>query len=267
MIELKSVSFSYRKGSRALDNVSLVIEEGLFWGVIGPNGSGKTTLLDIMAGYRIPAAGSVKYKGKDLSDYTKRDLAKSMAFVPQEQGISFPFKVEEVILMGRYPYMSRLLPPSQEDMKASEDAMNILKLSHLRDRYITELSGGEKQRVFVARALCQDTPVLLLDEAISQMDIKYSLLVLEVLKRKVREQKKTVVFVMHDLNLAFLYCDGLIIMKQGSIVRCGKKEEVVSEGLLKDVFEVDCHLYKEEAYGTEQILFRLPSDYLYHAQS
>ena len=246
-------------------DVSLAIEAGQFWGVIGPNGSGKTTLLDIIAGYRSPDSGSVKYKGKDLLSYAKRDLAKSMAFVPQEQSISFPFEVEEVILMGRYPYMPRLSPPSHEDIMAVEDTIKILRLSHLRNRYITELSGGEKQRVFVAKALCQDTPVLLLDEAISQMDIKYSLLVLEVLRQKVKEQKKTVIFVMHDVNLAFLYCDSLIFMKQGRIVRYGKKEEIVSRELLRNVFEVDCSLYKEETYDTEQILFRLPDNYIYHS--
>ena len=258
MIELEKVSFSYKPDKKVLKDISLKLKENVFWAIVGPNGAGKSTLLDVIAGYKVPESGCVKIKGIELKRYSKKELAKLISFVPQEQIINFPFRVEEVVLMGRYPYMSKFLPPSSEDLKATEEAIRLLGLTHLKDRYITQLSGGEKQRVFFARALCQNTPILLLDEAISEMDIKHKLFVLEVLKREVKEKGKTVMSVMHDINLAMLYCDGLVFMKDGRIVKYGKKEEVLNESTLKDVFELECHIYREESFETEQILFKPP---------
>ncbi len=254
LFEIKDLSFSYRE-KKAIDSIYLDIGAGFLWGVVGPNGSGKTTFLDLLIGYRRPDSGSIRYKGREISEYKRKEISKEISIVPQEFYTNMPFTVEEVVSMGRYPYLSRFSYFSSEDIKKIDQMIRLLELEDLRKRCITELSGGEKQRVVFARALAQDTPVMLLDEAISNMDIKHRLRVLDILRDKVEKEGKTVIMTMHDINIASLYSDKLIMLKDGKIFAYGDTEEVIKREIINSVFEVDCYVYREEYSQKKQVFF------------
>ena len=253
--EFRDVGFYYGR-VKALDGLSLVIEPGSFYGVLGPNGSGKTTLLDLMIGVKRPREGSVRYLGLDIDRYGRRELAREIALVPQDFYVNFPFTVQEIVLMGRHPYIPRFAYPSTHDLEIVETIMRDLKIDRIRDKYITELSGGERQRVIFARALAQDTPVLLLDEGTSNMDIRYSLDVLDIVADRVKARHRTVIAALHNLGLAASYCDRLIFMKAGRAVVQGDTEDVLTRENIRRVFEIDCHVYLDDYSGSKQVVFR-----------
>ena len=252
---IEDISFSFGR-LKAIDDLSLTVSPGSFWGIIGPNGCGKSTLLDLLARCRTPDAGTIRYRGRNLADYAGKELAREISLVPQDFYINFSFTVHEIILMGRHPYISRFSSPSSHDLDVVDQVMERLKIRAFRDKYITELSGGEKQRVIFARALTQDTPVLLLDEATSNMDIKYTLDILDTVARGVEIKQKTVIAVLHNLNLAAAYCDKLILMKSGRVVCAGNRDEILTEENLYEVFGIESHIYFDEYAGTRQVVFR-----------
>ncbi|MBW2027075.1 MAG: ABC transporter ATP-binding protein [Deltaproteobacteria bacterium] len=237
VFRIADISFSYGNVS-VLRHVSLEMREGNFYGILGPNGSGKTTLLDVMAGIKAPDSGRVLFKGKDIRNYNKKELAKGIALVPQEFYINFPFTVKEIVLMGRHPYMPRFGAASA-------------------DEYVTELSGGEKQRVVFARALAQDTPVLMLDEGTSNMDIRHTLKILGIARHKVRKDNRTVIAAMHDLNLAAQFCDHLVFLKDGKIVAQGPIDTVLNEQNVKQTFEVEAKIYFDEYSSSRRVAYRI----------
>ena len=254
ILQAKDLGFSYG-GKDVISNLSLKIEEGIFYGLVGPNGCGKTTLLDLLLGARKPLEGSVLLKGKGLDKYSRRSLAREIALVPQEFKINFSFTVREIILMGRHPYIGRISTPSGHDLGVVEEVMDRVELVPFGDRYITELSGGEKQRVIFARALAQQTPLLLLDEATSNMDIYYTLLCLEHVRGRVRDEGLTVVASFHDLNLASTFCDEIIFMRQGQVLAQGPTDEVLTEDNVRHTFGVDCHIFKDPFERRTQVMF------------
>lgn len=252
---ISHISFSYGN-DRVLSDISLKMEPGSFYGIVGPNGCGKTTLLDILVKTKKPESGTVEYKGKNLDDYTRRELAKEIALVPQDFYINFPFTVMEIILMGRHPYMARFSAASSKDISIVDAVMAETGIERFAHRHITELSGGEKQRVIFARALAQDTPVLILDEATSNLDIKYTLNLLNIAADRVKTEGKTVIAVMQNLNLAALYCDYWIFMKQGKIAGHGDIDEALNEESIEEVFEVESKIYFEPYSNSKRIVFR-----------
>ena len=255
VFEVRNVGFCYGK-NRALDNLSLTIKQGRFYGIVGPNGCGKTTFLDLLVRNKSPELGTIIYLGQDIKGYTRRKAAKEIALVPQDFYINFPFTVKEIVLMGRHPYVPRFASPSTKDLKIVDEIMQKMEIDKFKDKYITELSGGEKQRVVFARALAQDTPVLALDEGTSHMDIRYTLSILDIVAEKVRQEKRTVIAVLHNLNLAAAYCDKLIFMKSGRIVSEGDIDEVLNEQNIKDVFEVDSRVYFDQYSNSKQVVFK-----------
>jgi len=255
IFEIRDISFCFGK-LKAIDRLSLTISSGGFWGLLGPNGCGKSTLLDLLARCKTPGAGIIKYRGQNMGDYPRKDLAKEIALVPQDFYINFPFTVKEIVLMGRHPYIPRFASPSGHDLKIVDHVMGVLGIAKFKDKYITDLSGGEKQRVIFARALVQDTPVLLLDEATSNMDIRYTLDILDIVARNVETMGKTVIAALHNLNLAATYCDKLILMKSGRVVSEGDKDEVLNEQNIKKVFGIECHVYFDNYSGTRQVVFK-----------
>lgn len=255
VFEVRSIGFCYGK-NRVLDDLSLTIKQGRFYGIVGPNGCGKTTFLDLLVRNRPPESGTIKYLERETKGYNRRSLAKEIALVPQDFYINFPFTVKEIVLMGRHPYIPRFASPSAEDLKIVDEIMDKMEINRFEDKYITELSGGEKQRVVFARALAQDTPVLILDEGTSNMDIQYTLNILDVVADRVRLEKRTVIAALHNLNLAAAYCDRLIFMKSGRIVCEGDIDDVLNEQNVKDVFEVDSRIYFDRYSNSKQVVFR-----------
>ena len=255
VFEVKDVSYSYGR-NRVLNDLSLIIEQGKFYGIVGPNGCGKTTFLDLLVQNKTPGSGTIKFMGQEIREYTRRRLAREIALVPQDFYVKFSFTAREAVIMGRHPYISRFSSPSARDLKIVDEIMEKMEIDKFKDRYITELSGGEKQRVIFARALAQDTPVLILDEGTSNMDIQYTLNILDIVAKRVKPGKRTVIAALHNLNLAAAYCDNLIFMRFGRIVCEGNIGDVLSEQNIKDVFEVDSRVYFDRYSNSKQVVFR-----------
>jgi len=253
--QISGLGFAYN-GPPVLKGLDLAILPGRFYGVVGPNGCGKTTLLDLMVGARSPRAGSIDFLGQELAAYPRRALARSLALVPQEMPQAFPFTVWETALMGRHPHIPRFASPGQTDLAAVEKALAQLEMLPLREKLVTELSGGERQRVALARALAQDTPVLLLDEPTSHLDINHALAVLRVAEALVREQGRTVVAVMHDLNLAAAFCDHLVFIKDGRLHAAGPTEQVLGSESLQEVFGVRARVGWDDFAGSRVVVFQ-----------
>ncbi len=253
-LEVKDMCFSY--GERmVLKNITLSFLRGKFYGILGPNGSGKSTLLDILLGFKRPDRGEVILFDKKIEDIKKIELARNMAYVPQIYEINFPFKVKEIVLMGRYPYIKRFSLPSSHDLKMVEEVEKEMDLYDLKERLITELSGGERQRAMIARAFVQNTPIYLLDEPTSNLDIKHSLKVLGLFKNKVKENKVTVICVFHNINEALIFCDEMVFLKNGEVIQAGPVKDVVTEDTLKKVFDVEATLYFEKRLKCMQVIF------------
>ena len=202
------------------------------------------------------ASGRILYNGKTLATYSKKELSKEIALVPQNFYINFPFTVKEIVMMGRYPHIPRFAAPSSEDVRAVREVMEKAEISEFADRYITELSGGERQRVVFARALAQTAPVLILDEATSNLDINFSISLLNIAEQTVKKGKNTVIAVMQDINLAAVYCDYLIFMSHGQIAAHGSTQSVLNPEIIHAVFNVDAKVYQESYSQSLQVVFR-----------
>ena len=253
--EVEKLAFFYEE-KKVIDNISIRLEKGKFYGIIGPNGCGKTTFIDLLTKHRQPVSGSIKYKGKKLASYSKKELSKEIALVPQNFYINFPFTVEEIVMMGRYPHIPRFSAPYLKDFKTVKEIMEKTEIYDFKNRFITELSGGERQRVIFARALAQDTPVLVLDEATSNLDINYTISLLNIAKQRVRKEKKMVIAVMQNINLAATYCDDLIFIKQGHIEIHGPADDILTPDTIRSVFKVETQIYFEPYSNSKQVVFK-----------
>jgi iron complex transport system ATP-binding protein len=255
--QLDQVAFGY--GERTvLRDLDLVLQKGQCYGILGPNGSGKTTLLDLLCGLLAPTAGKVALCGQPLAGWQPRQLARKVALVPQDFVVRFGFSVREVVEMGRHPHLGRFASPGEADHGLVDAVMEELGIASLADRPVTRLSGGEKQRVAVARALAQDPEVLLLDEATSNLDIFHSLSILGTIRGRVQEQGLTVIAALHDLNLAGFFCDQLIFLRQGRLCHQGTVAEVLQAGVIQEVYGVAAQVRQDEFSGCRQVSYRVP---------
>ena len=254
---LQAVSFGYG-GTPVLREVSLALRPGCCYGILGPNGSGKTTLLDLLSGLLRPQSGSIEFKGRPLHSWPKRQLAQQLALVPQDFMVRFGYSVREVVEMGLHPHLHRFAAPSAQDQALVDEALRLTGITVLADRPVTRLSGGEKQRVAVARALAQQPMVLLLDEATSNLDIHHSLEILQLIRQRFEQQGMQVIAVMHDLNLAASFCDHLIFLKQGQVVCQGPTEVVLTPETIAEVYGVEAEVTPNTFTHCRQVSFRLP---------
>lgn len=249
ILQIKDVSFAYQQDP-VVKRASLQVEPGEFIGILGPNGSGKSTLLKLMGGILGPDSGTVLLKDKELHDYKRKVLAQSIAWLPQEHDMAFSFRVGEIVLMGRHPYLSALTFESQKDFDISNQAMRTTETTHLSERQFNEISGGEKQRVMMACAIAQEPEVLLLDEPTTALDIKYQLEIINILDRLNRQDGMTLILAMHDLHLASKYCRRLILIDQGNIVKDGTPEEVLQKEILESVYGVKLKVFHDPDDGS-----------------
>jgi len=237
MFTLHDVGFQYGS-KRVLTNIGFAVEPGEFYGIIGPNGSGKTTLLNIMLGYLKASAGKVEFKQRDITEYRIEDMARYVAVVPQNVEIKFPYTCLEVVMMGRMPFKNRLRDLSPGDMDFIYRCMELTDTLAFADCLITEVSGGEKQRVIFAKALAQSPQVLFLDEAFSNMDIFYSVKLLKLLKEMVAKEGLTVISIMHDLNLVKAFCNSVIMLGKGGLIDFGKADVVMEPEKIFQLFKI-----------------------------
>ena len=218
-ISIENTTFSYGLSEENLfDGINLNIEKGKFIGILGPNGCGKSTLLKVILKYLKPKEGIIKIENKELKEYTQSELAEILSFVPQKSSLTMPLTVEDVVYMGRVPYMkNKWTGFDREDREKVEKIMQMLKIDKFKNRVIFSLSGGEFQRVLLARALAQNTNIMLLDEPTSALDMNYALEIMRLTSYFVQNESLTAVMVLHDLNLASMYCDSIILLKNGKI--------------------------------------------------
>jgi cobalamin transport system ATP-binding protein len=239
LLQAANVSFVYRHGAQALDDVSVAVPRGSIVGLIGPNGSGKTTLVRILNGTLAASAGAVSLDGAPLASFSRRDLARRIAVVPQETHVTFDFSALEIVLMGRYAHLGAFAIEGPDDMVIARRALAATGTESLASRQFATLSGGEKQRVVIAGALAQSSDVLLLDEPTTALDIGFQFEIASLLARLNREHGTTMVLSTHDLNLAAMLCTELVLMKQGRVLARGATSEVLTGDNIRQLYGVD----------------------------
>jgi iron complex transport system ATP-binding protein len=243
IIKAAELSFCYGEKT-VLEEISFEIVAGEFISIIGPNGSGKTTLIRLLYGYLSPSRGRIYYDGILLNKINRRELAMRVAVVSQMPQFNLQLTALELVLMGRSPYMGLLGFEGKRDFEVAYEAMALTDVADLKDRSIFHLSGGELQRVLIARALAQKPQIMLLDEPTSYLDIKHQIRIYQLLKRLNAEHGITVVSVSHDINLASQFSDRLLVMKGGKIHGVGPPEEVITKETLDFVY--DCHVLVDQ---------------------
>jgi iron complex transport system ATP-binding protein len=241
MIRVQNAGFGYGKAFH-LQNISFEMAEGAFWGVIGPNGSGKSTLLKILSKVLKVQEGTIEIDGRNLRHYALTDLARKMAMVGSEAQFSFPYLVRDVALMGRIPFVGRLSSHTEQDQQIVDTALRKTETWTYRERYIHELSSGERQRVLLARALAQEPRILLLDEPTAHLDLHYEIEIFQILQALNKSENLTILTVSHNLNLMAEFCHKLIVMESGTCRNIGKPEEILTSELLRSVFRIDCRI-------------------------
>ncbi|EXF23984.1 ABC transporter ATP-binding protein [Nesterenkonia sp. AN1] len=249
---------AHRGGRRVIKDVCLEVPTGAVLGLIGPNGSGKSTLLRALCGIDTPSGGTVRYDGIPIASLGRRQLAQRVAFMTQEHNEEFDMPVLELVLLGRIPHGKGFGRDSDADIAHAQRALDQVGARHLAQRSFSALSGGERQRVLFARALTQDTPVLVLDEPTNHLDIAHQLELLDL----IRATNRTVMIALHDLNLAARSCDEIAVLADGSLVSHGSPEDVLGTELIRRVFTVESTAVTHPATGQPHFLFdvRTPRD-------
>lgn len=240
-----------------LRGINLRVACGEMVGLLGPNGSGKSTLLRVLSGVLKPLRGRIWLGGVPLTQQKARDVARQVAFVPQREEITFGFTAWQVVLLGRAPYVGWLGREQAMDVQAAQRAMEYTDCTMVRERVVQTLSGGERQRVVLARGLAQETPILMLDEPLTHLDVAHQIGTLDLLRQLNRKQGLTVLAALHDINLASEFCDRLVVLHQGQVVADGTPSEVITPSLLRRVFGIEAWVRVNPATGRPHVLPRL----------
>ncbi|MGN7470118.1 ABC transporter ATP-binding protein [Brevibacillus sp. SAFN-007a] len=249
MIEVRGLQKSYQNVS-VLRGIEFAVRRGEFFGIIGPNGSGKSTLLGMLSGVIAADAGEIRLAEKPLGRYTRKELARVLAVLEQEGLPPVGFRVREVLEMGRFPYQNWLGEEKTDVAPLIDEIMQLLGLTPLADRTLDQLSGGEKQRVALGKALVQKPQLLLLDEPTTYLDIGYQIQLMDIVRQWQRTTQVTVVAVLHDLNLASLYCDRLLMLHKGEQIGVGTPTDMLQSDRI------------EAVYGTRPIVMEHPVNHL-----
>jgi iron complex transport system ATP-binding protein len=260
-LHIDRVFFSYLNGL-VMNNIDLSVANGEAIGLLGPNGSGKTTLIRLASGILQPNSGQVNLNGTNLVHMSRRAVARTIAVVPQQYNISFAFSATEVVMLGRIPFMRAFAEERNLDRKLISDTLDLVGISGLGQRRFNELSGGERQKVILAMALVQQPKLLLLDEPTTHLDIAHQVEILELVRTLNKERGLTVIAAMHDLNLASLYFDRLVLLKEGKVCADGVPHQVLTKTKISEVFSAVVEIEPHPVTGSPHIVIMPQSNYL-----
>jgi len=248
ILEIKNLYYTINN-KKILDNISFDISSGDFISVLGPNGAGKTTLIKNITNIIHYNSGLILLNNKDIKKYRKKEFSKNVAYIPQSINIDYNFSVKDIVLMGRLPYLKLFEEYTDKNYEICEKIMKELHIFEFRDRSILTLSGGEQQRVFIARALAQNSNILVLDEPISELDIGNQINTMTLLKKLNKEKKITIITVLHDINIALNFTSKCLLLKKGKIIEYDFTEKVLNQENVKSIFNIDmnfmCHNNKK----------------------
>ncbi|MGC9017279.1 MAG: ABC transporter ATP-binding protein [Caldimicrobium sp.] len=245
MLEVKALSFEHkRQKRRILQDISFVANQGEITTILGPNGAGKTTLFKCITGVWENYQGEILVNNKKIDNLPFTQRARFFSVVPQDHTPPFPYSVFEVVLMGRASYVGLFSLPSKEDHKKVEEVLEMIGISQLKDKPYTQISGGERQLTLIARALVQETPVIILDEPTSHLDFKNQQLILNKIKEITKEKSLITVITLHDPNLASLFSDKVVILKEGRVLYDGHPNEVIVKKILKETYGIEIEVIK-----------------------
>lgn len=259
MIELNDLSYAHH-GGQIIRNIDFTFETNAMYGVIGPNGVGKSTLLQLIAGIIQPTAGEVKLDRKSIESYSRKQLAQRIAVLQQGGLPPLSFTVEEVVSLGRYPYQSWLGFEAGSAETTIDEAMEMMGLLHLRHRKLDQLSGGELQRVALAKIIVQEPKILLLDEPTTYLDIGYQQSIMDVVQSWQKRKGLLVIAVLHDLNLAAIYCDELIGLHKGEIYCQGSPKAVMTSSIISTLYDADTVIIEHPELHVPQLLLQRKED-------
>ncbi|MEX2143312.1 MAG: heme ABC transporter ATP-binding protein [Anaerolineales bacterium] len=255
MLSVRSLCVSYGE-KRVLHDLDLDLAPGELLGLIGPNGSGKTSLIRAISGVLQPAAGAISIDGKDAFSFSEGQRARQIAVVPQSTLLPPAFTVFECVSLGRTPHLSWLGRLGPSDLQHIHKAMQAAEILHLVDRRAGELSGGEQQRVILARALAQDCPILLLDEPTAHMDLHHQVGLLSLMRRMAQEHNLAIMVAMHDLNLASIYAERLVLLVNGRMRASGTPAEVLTTEILQSAYQVPLQVHPNPQHGSPWVVLR-----------
>lgn len=257
MIKINNLTFSYDvKAKPVLKDLSLEIKQGEFFGIIGPNGAGKTTLFKLLLGFLSPSKGFIELLGKPLNKMKRKEIAQKISAVMQEFYPAYDFTVEEIVHLGRTPYLNMFSDESKEDCLMVKKAIKETELKGFEEKFFNHLSGGEKQRVLIAKCFAQNTPIILLDEFVAHLDIGHVQQLIKRVYKKNRDDGITVVGIFHDINIASLYCDRIAVLNNGCLETVGPPSEVINNKLLEIVYHADSYIIEHQDDHKPQVVLR-----------
>ena len=252
MLKINNISFSYGQDKKILDDISLDVSQGDVLGILGINGAGKTTFIKCINNIFSPDFGTVKINGKDISSMTPKEIAQLIAYVPQYNGTFFNINVLDTVMMGRLPYAGRSY--SKKDREIVYNILEKMNLEKFAFRSISEMSGGERQRVFIARALAQQPKIIILDEPTSSLDLHNQLFILKIIEDLAKRDNLTIIMIIHDLNLASMFCSKLVMLKEGKIFAQGNSVDVLTEENISTLYKVSSKISIEDGYKHIRLL-------------
>ena len=250
-IVIEGLTFK-RKERFIFNELSVTIPKGQFIGLLGPNGTGKSTLLKMMVGL-LKAQGHISINGKAIDQLKTKEMAKLISYMPQSTQLETNFTVEQVVQMGRFPHKTRFSSWSQEDTRKVEEAFELTGISHLKERFVPSLSGGERQLVYLAKVIAQDTEYILLDEPTSDLDVYHQVKVTNIIHALVKKGK-TVLAAIHDINFSTRICEQSLLLKDGIVIDFGNSDKVLTKENMANTFSVNAHIYVEEQTGAKQMI-------------
>ncbi len=254
MIKIENITVGYQQ-KKIIENLSLDFKKGEFCALLGPNGAGKSTLLNAIIGFLQLWNGSISVNGTEINKWQKKEIAKRIALIPQDFQLQFDYKVENLVLMGRFPYLQKWQNYSRKDRNIVEEILNSLDLIKFKNKLFSQLSGGEKQRVSIARALVQDTDIILMDEAFSHLDINHQLEIMQLLSEINLKHQKLIILVSHNINLASEYCNRVVMLKDGNLVDEGSPEKVITSEIIAKIYDTNLQIMKNPISGKPNLIY------------